>query len=427
MKKCIFSFSLLIIIASSLISGCQEAVTTNEEEKTTLTLWYWTRSLDDNVIQQIKEEFPHITIDAQKIGGDEYKTKVHTSLIADRGPDIVALNDWASQYLSYQDRFVNLMDYGAEEIRKEYLDWKWNTVLDPDTGALIALPIDTGPTALYYRTDLFEEAGLPSDPAEVSAQLQTWDEYIDAAKQMKETTGVKMFDNLERVFNQYVEQQPDKFFTEDEEYIGNEGTVREAWEIASQINQLDLTARVVEGQERNAALNNGDVASFVGAVWESNILKDSAPDTAGEWRVARAPGGDGNNGGSFIGVLNSSDHKEDAVEVIKWLVSSENQLNHYLGVDLFPSAIDTLEADELAEQDPFYGNQIVTEIFSEAAQNVPITYYGEHYHAFRTMYHEELAVMERGGKDTEQAWEDVQKQAERELSRRTTNGGEEDE
>ncbi|MFB5663375.1 ABC transporter substrate-binding protein [Alteribacillus sp. HJP-4] len=424
MKKSRYLLSLVIVLCAIIAAGCQEPESSGAQEKTKLTLWYWSRSLDDNVVQEIEEEFPDVEIEAQKIGGDEYKNKVHTSLIAGTGPDIIAMNDWAFEYLSYQDRFVNFMDYGAEEIRDEYLDWKWNAVVDPDTEALIALPIDTGPTVLYYRADLFEEAGLPSDPEEVTEELQTWDDYIAAAEQMEEEIGVKMFDTVERVFNQYMEQQPEKLFTEDGEYIGDGGTAREAWDVVSEINEAGLAARVVDGQERNAALNEGDVASFIGAVWETNILQDSAPDTAGDWRVARAPGGDGNNGGSFLGVLNSSEHKDKAVEVTKWLVSPDNQLKHYLGVDLFPSAVETLEEDELAEPDEFYGGQVVTDTFSEAAQNVPTTYYGEHYHAFRSKFYDEIALVERGGKDPEKAWKDLQKQADRELSRRTTEEGE---
>lgn len=40
----------------------------------------------------------------------------------------------------------------------------------------------------------------------------------------------------------------------------------------------------------NAAMNNGEIASFVGAVWMKQVLQEAAPDTSGKWRVARAPG-----------------------------------------------------------------------------------------------------------------------------------------
>lgn len=239
------------------------------------------------------------------------------------------MNDWAYEYIAYAEEFVNLLDYGADQLEQSYLDWKWQAVQDPETGALIALPIDTGPTALYYRADLFEEAGLPTEPDEVHAQLQTWEDYIEAGIQMKETTGVHMFESITKPYLQVIEQQSDKYFAEDGTYIGDGEAIQYAWNTAVRIHEEGLSARLTEGQEVNAALNGGDVASRVGAVWESQILQDAAPDTAGKWRVTRAPGGDGNNGGSFIGVLDSSAHKDEAVAITKWLVSPDAQLDHF--------------------------------------------------------------------------------------------------
>lgn len=102
--------------------------------------------------------------------------------------------------------------------------------------------------------------------------------------------------------------------------------------------------------------------------------------------MARAPGGSGNNGGSFLGVLKSTEYKEEAVAVVKWLMSPQNQLEYYLNLDLFPSIVETLESDELAQPDPFYGEQVVTDVFSESAQNVPNTYYGELYTKFHRIF-----------------------------------------
>jgi ABC-type glycerol-3-phosphate transport system substrate-binding protein len=44
-----------------------------------------------------------------------------------------------------------------------------------DDGALVALPIMVHNCAMYYRTDLFEKAGLSGAP-------KSWDEYRDFAK-----------------------------------------------------------------------------------------------------------------------------------------------------------------------------------------------------------------------------------------------------
>ncbi|GAF18508.1 LOW QUALITY PROTEIN: sugar ABC transporter, substrate binding protein [Bacillus sp. JCM 19046] len=406
-----------------LLSGCQW-IPESSSSKPVVTLWYWNRSLSDDVIQKARDAFPDVEIVAQKIGGGEYKTKLHTALIAGRGPDIVAMNDWAYEYVAYTEEFVNFLDYGAGEVEDEYLDWKWQAVQDPITGALIALPIDTGPTALYYRADLFAEAGLPTEPDEVHELLQTWEDYIEAGKTLKEKTGVYMFESITKPYLQIISQQADKYFAEDGTYIGDGEAIRYAWDTSVKIYEAGLSARLSEGQEVNAALNGVDVASRVGAVWESQILQDAAPDTAGKWRVTRAPGEDGNNGGSFISVLNSSEHKDEAVEITKWLVSPEAQLDHYLDVNLFPSAIATLESETLREPDPFYQDQVVADVFVESAQNIPPTFYGEFYSTINSIFNDEMMLIDRTNKNPDQAWQDAQTQAERELSRLVPEGGE---
>lgn len=81
-----------------------------------------------------------------------------------------------------EDRFYNLYDLGAGDIEDQYLPWKWKQGVTP-SGQMIGFPMDTGPTALFYREDLFKEAGLPSDPEDVTRQINSWDAYADAGEQ----------------------------------------------------------------------------------------------------------------------------------------------------------------------------------------------------------------------------------------------------
>lgn len=67
-----------------------------------------------------------------------------------------------------QDRFENLYDLGAKDVKDQYLDWKWKSGENQDGDFLFGLPTDIGPKGLYYRTDVFEKAGLPTDPQEVA-------------------------------------------------------------------------------------------------------------------------------------------------------------------------------------------------------------------------------------------------------------------
>lgn len=416
-KRKLFSFLAIIMLVFSMV-GCSKSSSGEKDGKVTLTLWYWNRSIDDELIKKVNEQFPDIKINAQKIDGGEYKTKLQTALTTGTGaPDIVGLNDWVTEFLPNHDKFVNLLDYGADKIKGDYLEWKWNFGLTPDQKNLIALPMDTGPTALFYREDLFAEAGLPTDPEEVSKELATWDDYIAAGEKLEAATGVKMFDTLNRVFTQSLSQGDKAYFDESDNFIGDSGNIKESWDRAITVHKKGLSANLDDGTEWNAGMNNGQVASFIGAVWMKNILKDAAPDTAGKWRIARAPGGDGNNGGSFIGILKSSKHPEEAYKVIEWMMNPENQLQSYVEMDLFPSTPSIFEDEKMSNPEDFFGNQETTKVFSESAKNVKPRYFGVDYSRVNSIYTETLTDISVTDKDPDKAWEEVLDKVKKELNR----------
>jgi len=422
MFRKVFSLLLMVSLVFSLAACSGSSKTSSDgkdsDGKVTLTLWYWNRSLDDALLAKVKEQFPNVNLKAQKIDGADYKTKLQTTLASGSGaPDIVALNDWVTEFLPNSDQFVNLLDMGADELKNQYLEWKWNYALTPDKKTLIALPIDTGPTALFYREDLFKQAGLPTDPAEVSAQLSTWEDYIKAGEKLKAATGVKMFDSINRVFTQYLSQSDSAFFDEKDKFIGDSGNVKKAWDLAMEVHDKDLSANLVDGTEWNAAMNNGKIASFIGAVWTKKILKDAAPDTAGKWRIARAPGGDGNNGGSFLGITKSSKHAKEAYKVISWLMNPENQLQAYKTMDLFPSTPSVYDDPSMSSEEEFFGNQNTTEIFTKSAENVKPRYFGPKFSTVNTFFGDQLTNVANKKLDPDKAWKDVQKQVKKELSR----------
>ncbi|MGC8873644.1 MAG: hypothetical protein ACP5SI_04240 [Chloroflexia bacterium] len=46
---------------------------------------------------------------------------------------------------------------------------------------------------LYYRRNVFEKAGLPSDPESVSNLVVTWDDYLAVCRTVKEKAGSYCF------------------------------------------------------------------------------------------------------------------------------------------------------------------------------------------------------------------------------------------
>ncbi|OPA74786.1 sugar ABC transporter substrate-binding protein [Paenibacillus selenitireducens] len=412
-----FTCLLLVVL---MVSGCSSGSSSNDKMKT-LTLWYWNRSLDDKLINLIQTQFPGIRINAQKIGGD-FKSKLKTTLAAGSGgPDIVAFNDWVTELFPSSDRFYDMYDLGAKDVENDYLDWKWQLGVTPE-GKMIALPIDTGPTALFYRADLFEQAGLPSAPEEVHKLMGTWDDYFAGGKKLQDALGnkVKFTDNIGNIYTQINAQSDKIYFDKNENFIGEDpsSSMKTAWDLAVKASQMGLLANASTfSSEWNAAANNGRIASFVGAVWCKEILMQSAPDTAGKWRVARAPGGDGNNGGSFLAIMKTSQHPQEAFDVIKWVQNPENQVTSFKDINLFPSAKKALDSDVMQQKEDFFGGQATGEIFTESARHVKPSYFGTKYANLNGIVGRELSSVAIEGKNPEKAWNDALARVKKELLR----------
>ncbi|GCE14714.1 ABC transporter substrate-binding protein [Tengunoibacter tsumagoiensis] len=413
-RKLTASLALLMLFLAS----CTPFPPAPSSGKIPLTLWYWTRSIDDALLARVEQHFPQIHLQAIKIGGP-FDTKLRTVLAGQTAvPDIVAINSNIATYFPDDDQFVDLYTLGAGRLASQYLTWKWKQGETP-SGHLIGFPMDTGPTALFYRTDLFQKAGLPTDPTQVSARMASWDDYIQAAQKMQQSTHGQsfMFNDIGSTFNLILGQMGKRFFAPSGQYIGDQEHIRTAWDLALRVHQLDLSAKISNGTtDWSAAVSNGTLASFVGAVWTKKRLLDSAKNTKGLWRVARAPGGDGNDGGSFLAITKASPHPREAFQVLSWLLSPASQLQAYLDLGIFPSAPADLTSTKMFRPETFYGGQITTKIFTESAKNVVPGYIGPNNDLVSTLFQQELSLIETQNSDSQTAWNDVQQQIARELT-----------
>lgn len=409
---------LLAFVGCSRVPLFPRADAGSNGDKISVTLWYWNKSIDDRLLARVGQHFPHIAFNAIKIGGG-YDIKLRTALAGRANiPDLAGINSNIATYFPDEDQFVDIRTLASASLQRTYLTWKWHQAVAPD-GHVLALPMDTGPTALFYRTDLFQQSGLPSDPVEVAARLKTWDDYIRAGEQMKRVTAgrIHMFDSINNVFAQIISQSPLQFFDTSNRYIGDQDHIRRAWQYAISVHQKDLSARVTSyTTDWSAAISNGTVASFVGAVWMKHWLSDSGPRTAGTWRITKPPGGPGSSGGSFLAVTRASPHPREAFAVAQWLTSAQNQLAAYKHTGLYPSALASLDNTHLGQPEPFFGGQITTNIFNEVATHIQPVYVGPQTDVVQNVLQAGLTMVEMQDANPQSTWVAAQAQIQRELS-----------
>lgn len=387
-----------------------------------LSMWTWVGSVNDDLIGQAEKAIPGydgLKLSMTRIGSN-YKTKVLTALAGkSMVPDIVAMNDDVATYFPNQDQFHDLYELGAKEREAEFLPWKWKLGITPQN-KMMAYPMDTGPTALFYRADLFEKAGLDPDPAAVAAAAPDWEAYIALGKKLKAgVPGAAITNNIQYVYDSSLAQQPKRYMTPEGGYIGDQEHIRASFDLAVRFAKEGLSANAQQGStDEKAVVGNGQLGALNAAVWWAQLgPKNAAPKTKGLWRVTAAPGGPGNRGGSFLAITKYCKNPAAAFAFIAWLESAKNQAQAFLDPVLFPSTPATYTDPQLAGPDAFFGGQRIVDVFAESAKKYPGAYLSPYDTIIGDVMHAALINVEASGMSVDQAWSDAQQQIERELTR----------
>ncbi|WP_250446609.1 ABC transporter substrate-binding protein [Actinotalea sp. C106] len=332
----------------------------------------------EGVVDVWNEENPDIQVSVQtgpNGNGGTYQN-FFNQLEAGNAPDLGQIEYDALPNFRVQDGLENIgvcEDVAAAQ--DQFVDWTWAQASLGEEGALYGVPQDTGPMAMFYRSDLFEENGI-----EVPT---TWDEFATAAEQVRETGGyITNFSQADiNQFAGFVWQANGSWFANDGEAWTVDLDSPESMEVAAYWDDLierDLVSTYPGWTtEWDNAYNSGEVWSWNSAVWGANSIATGAPDTAGSWSVAPSPQwgegeqSAGNWGGSTIAVLKGSEHLYEASQFALWLNTSEEALTMLNEeANLYPATTAGLELPVLSEGVEFYGDQAIYDVFAEASTQV---------------------------------------------------------
>jgi cellobiose transport system substrate-binding protein len=414
--------AVLTAAASGALAACGGSPASGTQHGKDLTLWYWGGGLSDKVVADAKKRYASkISLTSAQIGGD-FKQKLLTTMTGGRSvPDITGIKgeDMAS-FLPDADRFLDLNALGAKKVAAQYLPWKWKLGESTD-GKQIGFPIDIGPTAMFYREDLFAKAGLPTDPTAVAAQVKTWDDYLALGAELhKAVPRTLLVNNAGAVFNVAVGQGTQRFVDRNNHFIGDQDHIRAAWDLSVRPYTAGLDAKINDNSW-NAAIGNGTLGTELGAAWHALDIEQAAPATKGKWRVAPMPGGPSNNGGSFLALPRQCRNPQEAFAVMTWLLDAANQARGFTDAALFPSAPAAYDLPALTNGDPFFGGQKVIDVFGPAAKGIPIAYEAPADAAVAAPYYTELTNIEAKGKKPDDAWRDAVAQAKQIAQRQGVN------
>ncbi|KQM16677.1 sugar ABC transporter substrate-binding protein [Plantibacter sp. Leaf171] len=374
------------VLSAVVLSGCSStgsdggsaaASCAPAEGKVDLSFTSWIPGIEE-VVDVWNKENPDIQVKVQTgpNGNSGTYQNFFNQLKAGNAPDLGQIEYDALPNFRVQN---GLMDLGAcDEVmaaKDDFVDWTWGQVSLGESDSVYAVPQDSGPMAMFYRADLFEQNGI--------AIPTTWAEYKEAAKQVR-ATGAYITNFSQGDINQFaglVWQAGGSWFKND----GSDWTVDLTDPASKQVADYwqdlideDLVSTVPTWTtEWDNAYNSSAAWTWNSAVWGANSIASGAPDTAGKWAVAKAPqwkAGDsaaGNWGGSSTAVFTGSEHPYEAAKFALWLNTSDEALTMLnKSANIYPATKDGLNLPVLKEGVDFYGGQPIYDVFAEASSEV---------------------------------------------------------
>ncbi|MEH0665585.1 extracellular solute-binding protein [Vibrio scophthalmi] len=351
----------------------------------------------------------------------DHHTKLTTNLATGSGAgDVIVVDVEKIGPFVASGGLVNLSEqYGADKYADRFAPYAWTQGKGGD-GDVYGIPVDLGPGVMYYRTDIFENAGI-----DVNEAIKDWDSYIAAGEKLK-AQNVQLIASAADVaqaiiFTTVPEGEGLYFDAKGEPVVTSERFVH-AFEVAKQIRDKGLDGRILAwSNEWYEGFRNGTFATQLSGAWLLGHLNNwIAPDTAGKWGVSNLPDGIyGSWGGSFLSIPTQSTKQDEAWKLIEYMTTNRDvQLKHFEAIAAFPANVTTYDDDLFQEEVAFLGGQKARLLFAEVAKNIKPVAPAKGDHVARSIILEN-ALMEvlDEGKDIKTALQE----AERLIKRRTRN------
>lgn len=372
-----------------VITGCSSSTPSDHASsagscapaKGKVTLQYWnTVPGMDKVIALWNKSHPNVQVQQKNISNDQYGT-LGNALKAGTAPDLAQVGYDELPNLRSQNAFVDVSACSAAGAAKsKFVPWTWSQSSFGGTG-VFAIPQDTGPMALFVRSDIFKQHGL--------AIPTTWDEYAGDAQKLHDADhnlSITFFDpNNAEWFNGLLWQNSAQMYSYS----------KDSWHVTVDSDQSRQVAaywqKLIDGKLVRTDIANGStpmyaayqknqIASYVGAAWGYSQFRDNLPDQAGKWSIVPMPTwgsnpASGDWGGSTVAFMKGTKHPYESVEFNTWLNTDPQALalENKLG-GLYPAATDGLKLPALSQGVPYYNDEKIFDVFADSSKNIDTSF-----------------------------------------------------
>lgn len=194
-------FSLILAALMLLSAACSSGNKKEPEAKkpeapaqpapVTLTFTVWTAAeahlkLFNEIAAEYKKTNPHVTVNFQSIGFDDYVAKVTMQLAGGAPPDAGWILETSAPSFIQAGVLMDLSSTLKNNAAYEFADLSQPAMgLWQKNDKVYGVPFSTSPFFMIFNRDMFDKAGVESPDKLVAKNAWTWEAFAEAAKQIK--------------------------------------------------------------------------------------------------------------------------------------------------------------------------------------------------------------------------------------------------
>ncbi|WP_455362504.1 ABC transporter substrate-binding protein [Streptomyces sp. SYSU K21746] len=339
-----------------------------------VTVWAWEPTLKKTAAD-FEKKYPKVDVELINAGtGDKQYTALQNAISAGSGaPDVAQIEYYALGQFAIAHSVANLAPLGATAHDKAFTPGPWDAVTYDK--AVYALPMDSGPMALFYNKKVFDKHGVKVPT--------TWDEYVEAARTLHKADP-KIFITNDTgdagATTSLIWQAGGRPYTSVDTQVhidfGDAGTKKytDTWQ---KLLDEKLVAPVSSwSNEWYQGLADGSIATLSIGAWMPANFASGVASASGDWRVAPLPQwtkgykASAENGGSSLAMPDGAKNKELAYAFIEYATTGAGASSR-VAQGAFPATKADLESKAFLETPfPYFGGQQANKLFAESANNV---------------------------------------------------------
>ncbi|HLU20868.1 MAG TPA: extracellular solute-binding protein [Bacillaceae bacterium] len=360
-----FSIIILSLVFMLVLSACSKGTDTgskdggkkNDDKEDELqltfgsdlegeiTLWVFAGEAEpalykDGIIPEFNKDYPNVKVNLVGLEFGQMHDQLQTTLNAGSGAPDVALVE-QGQFPRYVTG--NLLEdllqppYNAGKYKDMVSEYNWERWKSVDGEELYGIPWDVTPGVFYYREDIYEQYGLPSDPEELGEFLKSPENVLDAARTFA-ANGIYMFEWRDSPAIQYGDAVG--YFDSEYNWTRNDDKMAELLDFVKEGVQIGWAPQIsiLYDDAGKQLVNQGKVASFPIGSFGARELRAIFPEQEGKWRATSMPLGlNVGLGGSTFVIPSQSKNKEAAWALVEWMNIKEEAWKHFVEDSIQPA------------------------------------------------------------------------------------------